>query len=342
MGFAVTAPPHPPLQAPWITQQARALLAQRGHAWLLHGASGLGQYELALELVRAWLCEQPQPDGLACGSCPGCHAIDVRAHHDLLVLMPETQMLSLGWPLPEKAQQAIDEKDRKPSQEIRVDAMRDMIEFAQLTNARGRGKAVLVHPADRMNTITANTLLKTLEEPPGDVRFVLTTNAANALLPTIRSRCIAHAMQWPQTAPAIAWMEQGGATAAQAEDALRGSGGRPFDALDAIQAGRDGAWWSSLPKAAARGDVAAFADLPPPELVQTLLKLCHDLTLVASGAPPRYFDRSTLPSAAPLARLNTWWRELTQAARHADHPFKAELMAESLVSQAQRVLNSRT
>ena len=42
--------------APWIQRQLGPLLAQRGHAWLLQGPSGLGQYPLALALVRAWLC----------------------------------------------------------------------------------------------------------------------------------------------------------------------------------------------------------------------------------------------------------------------------------------------
>lgn len=52
--------------APWIVRQARQLLAQRGHAWLLHGPSGLGQYRLALELAQAWLCDAPVAEG-ACG-----------------------------------------------------------------------------------------------------------------------------------------------------------------------------------------------------------------------------------------------------------------------------------
>ena len=105
--------------APWIARQTEALLAQRGHAWLLQGPSGLGQYELALALVSAWLCEQPTAQG-ACGHCPSCHAIEVRTHADLAVLMPETQMMELGWPLSEKAQAEIDDKKRKPSREIRV------------------------------------------------------------------------------------------------------------------------------------------------------------------------------------------------------------------------------
>src|SRR4030095_2382162 len=89
-GFGMT----PESLPPWLRQPLRDLLAQRGHAWLLEGPSGLGQYELALALAPAWLCEAPQAktDG-ACGRCPSCHAIAVRTHADLCVLMPETTML---------------------------------------------------------------------------------------------------------------------------------------------------------------------------------------------------------------------------------------------------------
>ena len=195
--------------ASWIAAQARHLLAQQGHAWLLHGPSGLGQYRLALELARAWLCDRPGAAG-ACGDCPSCHAIDVRGHTDLCLLMPETIMLELGWPLAEKAQAEIDEKKRKPSKEIRVEALRDAVEFAQRTSGRGQGKVVLVYPAERMNAIAANALLKTLEEPAGDLRFVLASEAAHQLLPTIRSRCLGHTMIWPDPVEATAWLQQQG------------------------------------------------------------------------------------------------------------------------------------
>ena len=81
-----------PALAPWIAAQRTTLLAQRGHAWLLQGPSGMGQYALGLELVRAWLCDAPTPHG-ACGQCASCHAIEVRTHADLCVLMPEVQMM---------------------------------------------------------------------------------------------------------------------------------------------------------------------------------------------------------------------------------------------------------
>ena len=153
------------LLSPWLQQQLSTLLSRRGHAWLLQGPSGLGQYNLALELARAWLCENTTPAG-ACYQCASCHSVDVRSHPDLCVLMPETVALELDWPLDEKSQKEIDDKKRKPSKEIRVDAVREMINFTQHTRSGGHTKVVLVYPAERMNHVTANAILKTLEDPP--------------------------------------------------------------------------------------------------------------------------------------------------------------------------------
>jgi DNA polymerase III subunit delta' len=327
--------------APWIASQAQSLLAQRGHAWLLAGPSGLGQYSLAMALVRTWLCDDPSPQG-ACGVCSACHAIDVRTHADLCVLMPETVMMELGWPLSEKAQSDIDDKKRKPSKEIRVDAMRDAVEFSQRTSARGRGKAVLVFPAERMNNITANALLKTLEEPPGDVKFVLATEAAHQLLPTIRSRCLGHSMIWPSTEASLAWLQTQGLAADQAGVALRAAGGRPDDALQfSGGAGRTAQAWVKLPQAMARGEVAALKDWTPAQAVDALHKICHDMLAVKMGASPRFFGASELPSGGSVGSLTAWGKALGQTMRTVEHPFNAGLMLEALVSQAQIALNSK-
>ena len=149
-----------PVLSPWLQGQLTTLLARRGHAWLLQGPSGLGQYTLGLELARAWLCEHPTPHG-ACYQCRSCHAIDVRTHADLCTLMPETLALELNWPLDEKTQKDLDDKKRKPSKEIRVEAARDMVSFSQQTRSGGSTKVVFVYPAERMNHVTANTILKT-------------------------------------------------------------------------------------------------------------------------------------------------------------------------------------
>jgi DNA polymerase-3 subunit delta' len=325
--------------SPWLGKPLADLLRQRGHAWLLQGPSGLGQYELALALAAAWLCEQSGGRG-ACGHCPSCHGIEVRTHADLCVLMPEVAMQELGWPLDEKAQADIDDKKRKPSREIRVEAMRDAVGFAQRTSARGRGKVVLVYPAERMNAITANALLKTLEEPVGDVRFVLASEAAWQLLPTIRSRCLGFTLPWPEPVEAAEWLVAHGVPAADAPALLRAAGGRPSDALRLASTGQSPKAWSLLPKAMLRGEVGALADQAPAQAIGTLQKLCHDLMAVGSGAAPRFFAAAELPAAPSPIALARWSKSLATAAKTAEHPFNAGLMLEALVSEARSALNS--
>ena len=333
----------------WVAAQARQLLAQKGHAWLLHGPSGLGQYRLALDLATAWLCEAATDSG-ACGICPSCHAVRVRTHADLRVLMPEVAQLDLGWPLGEKAQEEIDEKKRKPSREIRVDAMRDAIEFSQRTSARGRGKVVLVYPAEQMNTISANALLKTLEEPPGAVRFVLASESAHQLLPTIRSRCLGHAMHWPEPAAALRWLQQQGIDAAAAPALLQAAGGRPDDVLLMQNTGRSAADWARFPAAMAAGDAAFVRDWPVTDLVDALQKLCHDALCVQQQAEPRYFALKAAPAKPgasltgvtalkSLTALTDWFAALQQSRKTMEHPFIPGLMQEALVEQARKALN---
>ena len=340
MSLEETTAAKPP--APWIAAQTTTLLKQRGHAWLLQGPSGLGQYELALALVRAWLCDQPSEAG-ACNTCTSCHAIDVRSHTDLCVLMPETVMLELGWPLGEKAQADIDDKKRKPSKEIRIDAMRDAVEFAQRTAGRGKGKTMLVYPAERMNHITANALLKTLEEPPGDLKFVLASEAAHQLLPTIRSRCLTHTLIWPAPDASLAWLAEQGVKKPDAEPLLRATGGRPADALNFANSGRNPADWQAFPKAMQRGDVGAVSNWLPADLLDAQQKLCHDLMAAKSGAAPRFFKSADLPTAMPsYSALAAWHKTLSATARTVEHPFNAGLMVEALVSGAQQAIVSKS
>jgi len=334
-----------PALAPWLQAQLGGLLGRRAHALLLQGPSGLGQYSLALSLAQAWLCEQPGEQG-ACGQCASCHLVGARGHPDLAVLMPETTLLELGWPLDEKSMDEIEAKKRKPSKEIRVEAMRQAILFSQRTASRGRGLVVLIYPAEDMNAVAANALLKTLEEPPGDTRFVLASEAAHQLLPTIRSRCQTHAMAWPAADAALKWLQSqassvpGLANPSVAQSVLRLAGGRPDDALALAGNGPDAAQWARLPKAVAEGDATALAGFEPLQAVQVLQKLCHDLWAVRVQAEPRFFAAINLPAPPGPRALARWTQALAASARTAEHPFKADLMLEDLVSQARQVFRS--
>lgn len=326
--------------APWLQSQLTELLQRRGHAWLLQGPSGLGQYTLGLGLAQAWLCDAPTPQG-ACGVCKSCHAVSVRTHPDLCTLMPETLALALDWPLDEKTQKDLDDKKRKPSKEIRVEAAREMVVFTQHTRSGGNAKVVLVYPAERMNHITANTILKTLEEPPGETRFVLASEAAHQLLPTIRSRCQTHTLSWPREDEALAWLQANEVPAADAATLLKAAGGRPEDALSLAQSGMQAKHWATLPKAVVKGDVSALSDATPAQAIAMLQKLCHDLLAMQAGAQPRFFMPDDLPNGGTFQSLTQWSKDLMHSARTAEHPFNAGLMLEALVARAQTALRTQ-
>ena len=335
----VVAAPLPWLEAPLQL----ALRTQRGHAILVHGPAGVGQFELALELARSWLCEAPRGAAdSACGNCPSCRLVRARSHPDLLVLVPDALRVALGGSdsdTPE-AGGAADKADKagkvKPSKDIRIDALRAAIQFAQSTSARGRAKVVVIHPADRMNEFAANSLLKTLEEPPGKARFVLTTGHPHALLPTVRSRCQSLPLGVPEPQAALRWLEAQGV--ARAAVLLAAHGGQPLQALDAARQGIDATLWSGLPASLLRGDGSACSAWPLPGLIDALQKLCHDALCVACGAAPRYFEPAVLPPRAELGALTAWGQSLRELARRAEHPWNAGLMLETLVQQAQRAL----
>jgi DNA polymerase III subunit delta' len=187
-----------------------------------------------------------------------------------------------------------------------------------------------------MNAVSANTLLKTLEEPPGNARFLLSCADPDALLPTIRSRCQSVTMGLPPVAQATEWLARQGV--ADPAVMLAATGGQPQLALEWAQQGVDAALWARLPALVGQGEPAALAAWPLSRVVDALQKLCHDAACVAAGATPRYFPATTITAGADGAALTGWMRELGRVARHAEHPWNAGLMIESLVQQGQRAL----
>lgn len=326
------------LPLPWLGDWlAQALRTQRGHAVLVHGARGIGQWQLSLTLAQAWLCEGGQGGRQPCGTCASCRMVQARSHPDLLVLVPEALQASLGWQSGDSEGEASETSTKKqPSKDIKVDAVRGAVAFAQTTPARDAGKVVVLHPAERMNGIAANALLKTLEEPAGSARFILSCAAPDALLPTIRSRCQALSLGLPEVSLATAWLA--GQGVAQADVVLAAAGGQPLDALEWVREGLDAKLWLQLPGAMRRGDASPMVGWSVTRAVDALHKLCHDVACVSAGAAPRYFPREPLPLQADTARLSAWSRELARAARQAEHPVNAGLMIETLVTQARHAL----
>jgi DNA polymerase-3 subunit delta' len=330
--------------APWLEVDLERLLTQRGHAWLVTGTAGLGQFELAMAMASSWLCEAitaaQTTSHKACGQCDACHMVRAKSHPDLAVLLPETLSLELGWPLDEKTQADLDDKKRKPSKQIKLEAVQDLISFVQRTSSRGKGLVVVIYPAEAMNHIAANALLKSLEEPAGNTRFVLATEDSAALLPTIRSRCQSFVLTSPEVNLAVAWLESEGVTAKDASSWLKAAGGQPQTALAMSQAVTKLSAWQDFPKLIAKG--ALPSELPaaltetPAALVGALQKLCHDAICVGQGSQPRFFEE--VASASSLYKLTTWSKALNVQARSSEHTLNAGLMIEALLAEAKQAM----
>ncbi len=322
----------------WLDEPLARGLAMRAHALLLHAPGALGQFDLAMALARAWLCEAPK-DGRACGNCTACHLMAARSHPDFHLLLPDALRAPLGWSRndAETADDGEGKSKAKPSREIRIDALRAAIDWSQRTSARCGAKVLVIHPAPAMNAVTANALLKTLEEPPGRLRLLLTADDPESLLPTVRSRCQRLALTPPTAAQGQAWLA--GQGVAGTEVLLAAAGGQAQAALALHEEGISAAAWSEVPDAVRRGHGDALSAWPVPRVVDALHKLCHDLLTLQAGGAPRFFSAAALAPAArpalpPLAALVAWQKELLRAARHDEHPWHAPLRVEALTAQA--------
>ncbi|MER1967178.1 DNA polymerase III subunit delta' [Castellaniella sp. GW247-6E4] len=302
---------------PWQVTAARAWLADReryAHAWLIHGLRGVGQIEFALAGAAALLCETPT-DGLACGACQACGWVVAGNHPDLRRIRPEATALAEGWGA--DAEPSAEGKKKQPSREIRVEQVRGLLPWFNTATHRGGWRVAVLYPAEALNVISANTLLKILEEPPEHTIFLLAGQAPDRLLPTLVSRCRRFPLPVPDAGAARAWLESQGVEPADAW--LSACGGAPLRALERARAGGPAcpAWLESFlalcEGRGTAGDLAdALADEEIADWVDGFQRLLVDLALRAGGGPSRYFPAQAARIEPLAARLDA--RRLAEAA----------------------------
>lgn len=145
-------------------------------SFLFVGRSGIGKRTFARLLAKSLLCRKTQPIDLApCGKCEDCAQVDASTHPDLIeVAKPEDKAFV-------PIELLIGEREKR----MREGLCHDI----SMRPYGGRRKIAILDDADALNVEGANSLLKTLEEPPTDSILILVGSSLQRQLPTIRSRC---------------------------------------------------------------------------------------------------------------------------------------------------------
>ncbi len=133
------------------------------HAWLLTGTRGVGKTTLARILAKALNCETGVT-ALPCGACRSCSEIDAGRFVDLIEL--------------------------DAASNTQVDNMRELLESALYAPTAGRYKVYIIDEVHMLSRSAFNAMLKTLEEPPAHVKFVLATTDPQKIPVTVLSRCL--------------------------------------------------------------------------------------------------------------------------------------------------------
>ena len=150
-----------------------------GHSWLFSGPDGVGKATLARRLVQALHCEQPAGGVDPCLECRACARIEGGE-------APDVERIAIGGPCDEEGHR---DHQADNSTRIRICQARRLSKLANLAPFHAPRRVFIIDNANDLQTEAAQSLLKTLEEPPGSALLILLAVDADELLPTIRSRC---------------------------------------------------------------------------------------------------------------------------------------------------------
>jgi DNA polymerase-3 subunit delta' len=322
-------------------QQVRERLP---HALLFYGPEGIGKTEFAAQFAQALLCEQPDREGHACGACPSCGWFMQYSHPDYRRVRPEAldgdaAADEAGLDADEEAPKSA-KSTKAPSKEIKIDQIRALSDFMNISTHRQGRRVILLYPAEALNAAAANALLKTLEEPPADTVFLLVTNSLDRLLPTILSRCRKFPLPMPSHQPALAWLKSQGLN--DAENNLAQQGGAPIAAMEFAQSNSHEALDELLPQLAnpsLEGAIKAAERLqkhPILDIVAWQQRWLYDLFSFKLSGRIRYYPKygkqlAGLAGKAEPAKLMHALKAANDRRALASHPLSARLVIEDML-----------
>jgi DNA polymerase-3 subunit delta' len=297
------------------------------HALLIHGAPGVGKLALAERFAQFLVCEKSKGARQPCGACDGCRWFLGGNHPDVRFVEPES--LARSWAGTEEAEEP-KAKEGKLSTQIKIEQARALGSFVHVVSHRGGLRVAIVHPAEDMNTATANALLKNLEEPPPGAVFLLVSHRPARLLPTIRSRCVPVPVAAPEAKAAAAWLASQGVK--NAERWLAFAGGAPLRALE-FATGERGEAIERVLKGIASGDRAALADVKDREELEPLTEVLQKMALDRAFAT--LTGKGKYGTSVPSTDARPWLafaRSLGRSRTLARHPVNHKLFAAEVVA----------
>lgn len=329
---------YPWQQAAWAQlQQMRDRLP---HAILFHGPAGTGKADFLESFAQALLCENARQDGQACGECASCGWFVQHNHPDYRRVRPEALEDEPAGEGEEGGETERKTKTAKPSKEIKIEQIRSLADFMNISTHRQGLRVVVLYPAEALNMPASNALLKTLEEPPPGTVFLLASNSLDRLLPTILSRCRKFALPTPSHEQALAWLKEQGV--ADADSWLREQGGAPLAALaESEGGGREDleALLHFLANPSVDGSLRTAERLSKaelPALVAWMQRWLYDIFSYKLSGNIRYYPRYQRELAALAAKVHTAsvMRAIKAANERravADHPLSAKLFVEDML-----------
>lgn len=320
-------------------RQLQQLRERLPHALLFYGAAGTGKTAFVEAFAKSLLCETPTPEAHACGACASCNWFSQYNHPDYRRVRPEALEDELA-----DDEGGEDKKTGKasktPSKEIKIDQIRALADFMNVSTHRSGLRVVMLYPAEALNTAASNALLKTLEEPPPGTMFLLLSNRLDRLLPTILSRCRKFSLDGPSHEAGLAWLKAQGVKDADAW--LAEQGGAPLAALEAAQGDSREILDELLRHLAQPGIEGALrtADklqkTPVSELVGWLQRWLYDLLSLKSAGVIRYYPRyakelGRLTERVDVIAVSRAIKGMGERRAIADHPLSAKLFIEEML-----------
>jgi DNA polymerase III subunit delta' len=328
---------------PWHASAWAEILARKSqlpHALLFKGRLGIGKLDFVRKLAQSLACENPETNGAACEACQSCRWFFASAHPDYREIQPEA--------LRPAVDAAPASSERKPSQHIAVDEVRELQNFINLSAHNHHGRSVVICPAEALNVSAANALLKNLEEPPPGLRFMLITHKPSQLPATIISRCQQVALPTPSLSIAEQWLTEQGV--AEPGLALAQASNAPLTArtiADDEFWGQRKLFLGAIAQSAVDGLGAAeqVKDIPVSRVLGWLQRWTYDLVCIKSGGAVRFnpdFSMVLARIATPLRAVEILrlHRTLLGWQRVVHHPLNTRLFIEDLLLSYCRLLKS--